>query len=115
MARQRLHLIALPPAPHRAPAQLPAASAAHGPVAALAFTSDSSRLVTATSANEVAVYDVASASLAQWSVDHPPASLPARLREMPGGVAGVAASPTVPSAVLVYSHQAVSALAICLF
>lgn len=102
--RGRVHL--LPLEGHKVLAAIPPPSEA-APLSALGFTPDGAALVTVTASNHVTAYQVPSGAAADWSRTHPPEALPRRVLTMPGPVAGVAASPAGPSAVLLHSAEAV--------
>ena len=69
------------------------------PTAAI-FRSESADLIFATSANRIHVVDVDSRELSQWSKTNGD-KLPRRLRELPGGITGLAMSSEPQSSSLV--------------
>jgi U3 small nucleolar RNA-associated protein 4 len=79
----------------------------HVPLTALGFTPDSASLVMVTASTHVVAYQMPSGAPTEWSQEHPPEALPKRVLSFPGPVFGVAVSPTGPSAVLLYSSDAV--------
>jgi U3 small nucleolar RNA-associated protein 4 len=99
----RVQLLGL--ASHRVVAQL-APAAEHSPLAALAFTADAAAVVAVAACNRVAAFSVPGGQPTEWTQRHA-GSLPHRLLDLPGPVAGVAGSPAGAAAVLLFSPHAV--------
>ena len=102
--RGRVQLVPL--TGHRIAAAIPPQTE-NVPLTALGFTPSGDALIMVTAANQVVAYQVPSGAPAEWTQKNPPEALPKRVLTLPGPVVGIAASPVGPSAVLLFSSEAV--------